>query len=703
MADNYDVGGEGVAYHDLDAVNNSGAYRPAEGVDTEPATDALPPGLSAGASGVGYNVGHISAGEWLKYTVNVPTAGAYSVGLRFASGSSGGSAHLEIDGTNVSGSIGLPGTGGWQSWQTITTAGLSFTAGTHTLRLVFDTSAAGGDVGNLGWLHVAAATNPVAPAWPTSWVSAAAAPSPRFEPIAHSFGGKVYAFGGFKDSSWHVDRTYVSYDPSTNTWKSLGTLPVGMAETHVGVADDGTYMYFAGGFAGDLQQGVSPSQIASDKVWRYDPAANTWSLLTTLPFARGAGQLVCIGRTLHYIGGNPADRVTNIGDHLVLNLDNPSAGWTTAAPMTNPKDHFSAAVMNGKIYLLGGEHGHDVLHQQQSDMQVYDPATDQWTALANLPIAKSHMEGGTFVENGEIIFAGGQIDNFNSTNRVFAYDPSADAWTELAPLPAYRQGGIVMPFGNKIVVTLGAVSTNAPQSATWIGTLPSTTSAVRSLAITPAAGATAAPGTGATTGGVVKREAFSLADDGSIIATNLASGAVRLVARASSKPFAGTGGAIDVLGKKLYVFGGTGLAAGRVQIFNTGTRRWTVGKSMPFASAGGAAVGDVAGKIYVAGGIVAGQVTANVARFNPVTGTWTRLANLPVARTDLYASSDGRKLYFSAGQAGGADGTPTGTVDDAVQIFDPKVQKWSAEGAPGWPAHPPGCMCAACMGIRANA
>src|SRR6202011_4539105 len=56
-AANFDNGGEGVAYHDVTSGNAGGAFRSTD-VDLQPA--------SAG----GYDVGWVSAGEWLNYSVN---------------------------------------------------------------------------------------------------------------------------------------------------------------------------------------------------------------------------------------------------------------------------------------------------------------------------------------------------------------------------------------------------------------------------------------------------------------------------------------------------------------------------------------------------------------------------------------------------------------------------------------------------------
>ena len=71
-AENFDNGGEGVAYHDTTPGNSGGAYRNTD-VDLEVSSDG------------GYDVGWTAAGEWLNYTVSVASSGSYTVGLRVAS------------------------------------------------------------------------------------------------------------------------------------------------------------------------------------------------------------------------------------------------------------------------------------------------------------------------------------------------------------------------------------------------------------------------------------------------------------------------------------------------------------------------------------------------------------------------------------------------------------------------------------------
>lgn len=128
QAENYDTGGEGVAYHDTDAANNGGQYR-TDGVDIEATTD----------TGGGYDVGWTAAGEWLNYTVNVPSAGAYKVAFRVSSLTTGGTLHIQnAAGTNLTGTVTIPATGGWQTWKTVNGT-VILPAGRQVLTLFEDT------------------------------------------------------------------------------------------------------------------------------------------------------------------------------------------------------------------------------------------------------------------------------------------------------------------------------------------------------------------------------------------------------------------------------------------------------------------------------------------------------------------------------------------------------------------------------------
>jgi hypothetical protein len=138
QAEDYDLGGDGVAYHDDSTGNSGGAYRTDE-ADLETAND----------TGGGHDVGWIGPGEWLEYTVTTPDAPAiYSVGLRVASIATG-QMRVRLDGT-VLGTVQIPNTGGWQSWQTVTLPDVPIGAGSGSRALRLEMLTGGF---NLNWIE----------------------------------------------------------------------------------------------------------------------------------------------------------------------------------------------------------------------------------------------------------------------------------------------------------------------------------------------------------------------------------------------------------------------------------------------------------------------------------------------------------------------------------------------------------------------
>jgi hypothetical protein len=133
QAEDYRKGGEGTGYHDTTAANLGGSYR-SDAVDIQPCSDSTTP-----SGQKCFNVGWPSTGEWLAYDVNVSSGGTFHISARVASIYDGEKFHIEIDGKNVTGSISVPKTNGWQNWTTVRTASFSVGAGAHTLKFVDET------------------------------------------------------------------------------------------------------------------------------------------------------------------------------------------------------------------------------------------------------------------------------------------------------------------------------------------------------------------------------------------------------------------------------------------------------------------------------------------------------------------------------------------------------------------------------------
>ncbi|MBR6310616.1 MAG: DUF5010 domain-containing protein [Paludibacteraceae bacterium] len=124
--ENYDEGGEGVAYHDNDSNNAWGQYRPAEGVDINRFGEGL------------YNIGNAANGEWVEYTVNILETALYDVSFVVSADGDGRAFHLEMDDNNISGTITLTGTNGWGNYITINKINLPLEKGLHTLKIYIE-------------------------------------------------------------------------------------------------------------------------------------------------------------------------------------------------------------------------------------------------------------------------------------------------------------------------------------------------------------------------------------------------------------------------------------------------------------------------------------------------------------------------------------------------------------------------------------
>jgi beta-glucosidase-like glycosyl hydrolase len=136
QAANYDTGGQGVAYSVASTNGDTTGYR-SDGIDLEATADTV----DTTAAGGGYDIGWTTPAQWFNYTVNVATAGTYSVAFRVSSpyGITDALHVANSAGTNLSGSVAVPNTGGYETWTTVT-ASIVLPAGQQTLRIDQDSN-----------------------------------------------------------------------------------------------------------------------------------------------------------------------------------------------------------------------------------------------------------------------------------------------------------------------------------------------------------------------------------------------------------------------------------------------------------------------------------------------------------------------------------------------------------------------------------
>ncbi|UOQ64656.1 malectin domain-containing carbohydrate-binding protein [Hymenobacter volaticus] len=302
------------------------------------------------------------------------------------------------------------------------------------------------------------------------WVAAAPSALERKEGQSAVVNGQLYTFGGYYGNLQGTNLTQ-RYDVNTNQWTNLAPAPYPV--THMGVAVVDEQVWLIGGFQGEVHPGPVTAAVQV-----YDTRTNTWNFGPSLPAPRGSNAAALVGRKIHAFGGVLPDRHTDAGDHYVLDVDNLAAGWQSAAPLPNPRNHLAGASLGGKVYAIGGQYGHDQGRDINSLVHVYDPATNTWTRLPDLPGPRSHFEPGTFTLDGQILIVGGS-NNSTDYADILSYTPDTNSWRQYCSLPATLVAPFAQAIGNKLVVAQGARDNFAvPEKTTQVSTITRTPSNV---------------------------------------------------------------------------------------------------------------------------------------------------------------------------------------------------------------------------------
>jgi N-acetylneuraminic acid mutarotase len=309
--------------------------------------------------------------------------------------------------------------------------------------------AIGGSNTKINYIHIVSSFAQI------NWSTVAPSPIGRSEALGATVDGKLYVFGGYTDTTYTPTRRADVYDPLSNRWTHIKHMPKGLTHTGTAVDEVNNDIYLAGGY---IEQADGSGQTFGTKnVWKYDVETDTWTHMPSLPQARASGELSLLHGKLHFFGGTNIKRTQDMGNHWVLSL-NGGTNWTSAAPLPNPRTHMGDAVIGGKIYAIGGQHGHDHNLVTQDSVHAWNPGANTWTAVRSLPKALSHISSSTFVMDGRVIVAGGETyhGSKGTVADVMAYDPVFNSWTALTSLPAPRRSGVASSIGNQIFYTTGS-------------------------------------------------------------------------------------------------------------------------------------------------------------------------------------------------------------------------------------------------------
>jgi N-acetylneuraminic acid mutarotase len=173
------------------------------------------------------------------------------------------------------------------------------------------------------------------------------------------------------------------------------------------------------------------------QVERFD--GNRWIDETTLPGeGLNAPAAVTIGQRIYVIGGFKT--VTNVPTTEVLVYDVASHTWSNAAPLSAPRGGHAAAVLAGRIHIIGGGNSQSTL----ADHSEYDPAANTWIERAPLPRSEGSPAAVAF--NGKLYAIGGRSGGSDFGN-VYIYDPATDRWGDGPPIEPRGTAGAALYCG----------------------------------------------------------------------------------------------------------------------------------------------------------------------------------------------------------------------------------------------------------------
>ena len=297
----------------------------------------------------------------------------------------------------------------------------------------------------------------------------------------------------------------------TVKWEELAPLQVGRS-AHTAVLLGGVVLYVAGGYEGrsiDNKQNSyildvynlttnqwSPSPITTPYCWfaltvlddKLVTAggetknnevvkkilvlnAGQWKDYSEMPTARSGATAVGYHSMLIVVGGRIMVRGKWTRLCTTELLDTTNGYWYTCNNLPSPHQQMKAAIVNDKLYLLGG-----VDEDQKPSSQVFVASLDtlsthqlNWQSAPNTPWCHSAP---VVLYNKFLLTVGGRqpSDSTSQTKEVSALNLSTGQWRHVTNIPAVRSFPAVVSMDDKIIVIGGITNKNTEYSNTvWTG------------------------------------------------------------------------------------------------------------------------------------------------------------------------------------------------------------------------------------------
>jgi N-acetylneuraminic acid mutarotase len=294
-----------------------------------------------------------------------------------------------------------------------------------------------------------------------------AAPPPLPTPLtsfgAASTNGYSYVFGGHMGKAHEYSTATASGSlrrlslTELHAWEDL---PGAIALQSTGVTAWNGKIYLIGGMQPQNEPGQPSKLVSMSEAAVFDPEKRAWTDLPSLPEPRSSHAVAVLEGKLYAVGGWPlhvgvpepeGGKTASKKYHdtmAVLELAHPDAGWKTL-PESFKRRALAAAAFKGKIWCLGGMTEDNEL---SAEVDVYDLATNQWSKGPDVPGDQVKGFGCAALATADALYlspAGKQI-----------YRLSADGknWDKCAKLAKGRYFHQLVPVSAGKLMAIGGTS-----------------------------------------------------------------------------------------------------------------------------------------------------------------------------------------------------------------------------------------------------
>lgn len=274
----------------------------------------------------------------------------------------------------------------------------------------------------------------------------------RSEAVSFTINDVVYVGTGLTSSKRLAD--FWKYSHQTGYWSQAADFGGGVRSQAVAFSVNGK------GYVGT---GLDANQNYTSDIWEFDPAANKWNAKN--PFG-GTPRRDAVA----FVANNTAYIATGYDDNYLKDVWAYNAGsdtWVQKPAISGSKRAESTVfTVDNKVYLFSGNNNGSAVN----DLQVFDAATEQWSALRKLTNLSDESyddkytsiiryNAVAFVIDGKAYVTSGENGSMNS--RTWEYNPGDDTWAEKTVFSGTaRTGAIGFTLQNRGFVMSGRSGTN---------------------------------------------------------------------------------------------------------------------------------------------------------------------------------------------------------------------------------------------------